>query len=221
MAIEFPTDTARRLPVYLLLDTSSSMQGVKIVGVNNGVTLIYQELMNDPRSASTVYISVITFASQAYQIPLMPITQFTPPQLSANGTTALGGALNILNQSLDQDLIANQPGAKGDYKPLVFLLTDGQPTDHWQNEAQRLHSRTTSRTVNVIGLGIGDDADMSTLQQICTSVLHMNNASPENIRAFFAWVSDSIKTASRAVQAPGEAHQAQLPPVPGGIQVTL
>lgn len=221
MAIEFPTDTARRLPVYLLLDTSSSMQGVKIVGVNNGVTLIYQELMNDPRSASTVYISVITFASQAYQIPLMPITQFTPPQLSANGTTALGGALSILNQSLDQDLIANQPGAKGDYKPLVFLLTDGQPTDHWQNEAQRLHTRAAGRVVNVIGLGIGDDADMGTLQQICTSVLHMNNASPENIRAFFAWVSDSIKTASRAVQGPGDSHEAQLPPLPGGIQVSL
>ncbi|MEO7001730.1 MAG: hypothetical protein ABI068_07925 [Ktedonobacterales bacterium] len=83
--------------------------------------MIYQELMNDPRSASTVYISVITFASQAYQIPLMPITQFTPPQLSANGTTALGGALNILNQSLDQDLIANQVGG-AIFVYIVFII---------------------------------------------------------------------------------------------------
>src|SRR5690242_16399199 len=98
MAIDWNGIQARRLPIYLLLDASSSMGGVKIVSVNNGVQLLYHELLNDPRSAQTVHISVIVFADQAYQTPLISISQFTPPQLSANGSTAMGAAFHILNE---------------------------------------------------------------------------------------------------------------------------
>lgn len=221
MSINFSTANSRRLPVYLLLDTSSSMAGVKIVGVQNGVTMIYQEIMSDPRAASTVYISIITFADQAYQQPLAPISQFTPPQLTANGMTALGGALHLLNESLDSDLIPNQGGeVKGDFKPLVFLMTDGQPNDHWQTEAQRLMSRST--TANIIGIGIGTDADMNVIRQLTKAALLMQDVNPQSIRNLFQWVSGSIKTASQAANNPSAAGgQVNLAAPPPGLVIQL
>jgi uncharacterized protein YegL len=216
MAIPFDNTQTRRLPVYLLLDCSGSMQGTKIVQVNNGVQLVYQELMADPRSANTVHISIIPFAETAYQMDLVPIGSFSPPQLSANGRTSLGAALGLLNQSLDQDLVPNAPGQKGDYKPLVFLLTDGQPTDSWQTEAQHLATRTVNRAQNIVALAIGSDADIGVLQQITPNVLRMDNVTGDALRAFFQWMSASIKTASQAA-AQGGGSGIQAPPLPNGI----
>ncbi|HEU5438933.1 MAG TPA: TIR domain-containing protein [Ktedonobacterales bacterium] len=197
MAYEWDRVQTRRLPVYLLLDCSSSMAGVKIEQVNTGVQMLYQELMADPRSADTVYISIIPFASSAYQMDLVPIAQFTPPQLKANGQRALGSALSLLNQSLDSDLIINQPGKKGDYKPLVFILTDGPPTDIWQVEAQRLKSRAHSELASIIALAIGDNVPITLLKQLTDNVLKVENVTGDNLRAFFQWVSQPVQTASK------------------------
>lgn len=214
MQLEFGEQ--RRLPVYLLLDYSGSMAGVKIVGVNNGTQMLYQELMNDPRSADTVHISVITFSDQAYQMPLVPIDQFTPPKLEADNGTSLGAALELLVESLEHDVQPNRPGKKGDYKALVFILTDGIPTDHWQTVSQRLAQKVQQRLVNVIALAIGQDADVNVLRQITDKVVRMDTVNPSSINAFFEWVSAGIKSASAAAgrSGPGGDAQAQLPPLP-------
>lgn len=187
-----------RLPIYLLLDTSHSMAGGNIVAVNTGVSAIYQELASDPRSMNTVHISLITFADQAYQVPLVPIMRFVPPQLSATGRCALGGALHLLNESLDRDIIKNRPGRKGDYRPVVFLLTGGWTTDQWELEAGRLRGRSSNRPTNIIGLATGDDARLSVIQQVATVTINMRDVTPESLRQFFAWISASIKTTSQA-----------------------
>ena len=119
----------RRLPVYLLLDCSSSMQGNPIIAVGEGLYMMHNLLMDDPRTVDTAYISVITFASHATQYALVGVDQFQPPQLTASGTTAMGDAFRLLADSIEQDLTPNTGSQHGDYRPLVFLLTDGEPTD--------------------------------------------------------------------------------------------
>ena len=103
----------RHLPVYLLLDCSGSMSGDPITAVNEGVTMIRRELVNDPQALETVYISIITFSSRADQYQLTPIDQFRPPILSAGGSTAMGEAFRILVQSIEQDLVLNQVHVDG------------------------------------------------------------------------------------------------------------
>lgn len=62
----------RRLPVYLLLDTSGSMYGEPIAAVKNGVEMLLSTLRQDPYALETAYISIITFDSTAQQI--VPLT---------------------------------------------------------------------------------------------------------------------------------------------------
>ena len=89
---------ARRLPIYLLLDTSNSMSGEPIAAVQNGVQMVISALQNDPQALETAYISIITFESEVKQmIPLTELSQFTPPQLKAEGVTSMGEALKYIS----------------------------------------------------------------------------------------------------------------------------
>ena len=79
----------RKLPVYLLLDTSGSMHGEPIEAVRNGMQTLVSALRQDPHALESAYLSVITFAESAAQVvPLTELTQFQIPVLSASGTTS-------------------------------------------------------------------------------------------------------------------------------------
>ena len=120
----------RRLPVYLLLDTSGSMYGEPIEAVKNGVQTLISTLRSDPYALETAYISIITFNSSAQQVtPLTELAAFQQPNIDASGCTALGGALELLSQKIDTEITKTTAEVKGDWRPLVFIMTDGEPTD--------------------------------------------------------------------------------------------
>ena len=103
----------------------------------------------------------------------------------------------------------------GDWKPLVFLLTDGAPTDNLDEGIEALKSVSTG---NIIACAAGANANTNTLRKITNNVLMMNNLTAGDLAAFFAWVSGSIKASSKSIDAkPGEAIQ--LPPPPQGFVI--
>ncbi len=220
----------RRLPVYLLLDTSGSMTGAKIQSVNQGVQLIYNELLNNPQALDTVHIAVMTFNTTAQVVtPLTDLTNFVPPQLQASGVTAMADALDLLNQSLDNDIIPNSAQQKGDYKPLVFLLTDGIPTDNqgypsdnWRPAIERVRARTTNKVGTIIVLGIGSDQELdeNVLKGIGDVAMKISDVNPDRMQDFFKWVSASVSTASVSA-AKGEEGAMQAPPLPQGVQIVI
>ena len=208
----------RRLPVYLLLDCSGSMVGEPIEAVKQGVKALLSELRGDPQALETAYLSVITFDSSARQIiPLTELMLFKEPDIQAEGATALGGALNVLIDCIKTEVHKSTETQKGDWRPLVFILTDGSPTDIEEfNKAAKL--LTTVKTANIIACAAGSSANTSYLKQITENVLMMNTLSAGDMAQFFAWVSGSIKMSSKSIDAaPGAAIE--LPPPPQGFLV--
>lgn len=208
----------RRLPVYLLLDCSGSMSGEPIEAVRQGIATLLSDLKGDPQALETAYLSVITFDSSAQQVvPLTELMAFNPPELQAGGMTSLGGALRILKDCIKHELLPNTEEHKGDWKPLVFLLTDGNPTD-LEVLNKELQDLSSLHAANVVACAAGPYADTSILKQITNNVLMMNSTSAGDMAAFFAWVTSSIGFSSKSVsEKPGEAFT--LPPPPQGFTV--
>ena len=206
----------RRLPVYLLLDCSASMSGEAIEATRNGVKALVADLKTDPQALETAYLSVITFSSTAQQVcPLTELMMFQEPTLEARGATALGEALKVLNQCVDNEVRKSTPTQKGDWKPLVFLMTDGQPTDSWESAADELKAKRLS---NIIACAAGPGADEMLLKRITEMVVVLNNVQPDTLKAFFKWVSSSIKTTSSKLEQTAGDAPLSLPPPPPTIQ---
>ena len=212
------SDFTRRLPVYLLLDCSGSMTGEPIEAVKQGVRQLISELKGDPQALETAYISVITFASSARQVvPLTELMQFVEPELTASGATSLGGALKLLMECVDNEVRKSTSEQKGEWRPLVFILTDGSPTDpaDFSAAVQELKQKKIG---NIVACAAGSKADTTHLKEITNSVLMMNSLSAGDLAEFFTWVSGSIKTSSASLgMNPGVAFE--LPPPPEGFVI--
>ncbi|RAJ08281.1 uncharacterized protein YegL [Chitinophaga skermanii] len=209
----------RRLPVYLLLDTSGSMTGEPIEAVKNGVQMMIHSLRQNPQAIETAFVSIITFDTDATQvIPLTDLASFQMVDLKANGVTAMGAALGLLADKLQTEVARTTPEQKGDWKPLVFIMTDGIPTDDWQIGYNKL------KAVNkglIVGCAAGHGADDSVLKQITGSVVRLDNADSESISKFFQWVTASISTTSTKVEESGKEviGMEQLPPPPSELVI--
>lgn len=209
----------RRLPVYLVLDCSESMAGPALEAVNQGVRAMIDQLKCNPYALETAYLSVITFNRDAKQLaPLTEVMKFQLPNLSVRSGSSLGAALQLLIKCLQNEVVRSSPTAKGDYKPLVFLLTDGQPTDDWESAVQLLRRANNPKIANLYAIGCGPDVDPEILREITDIVLLMSDVTPDTFKKFFIWLSASVNSASVKLDT-GTAAAFDMPALPSGLEV--
>jgi uncharacterized protein YegL len=209
----------RKLPVYLLIDVSGSMHGEPIEAVKNGIQLMHTSLRSVPQALESAYLSVITFADNAKQIvPLTELATFKPPALTASGQTALGAALLEVVEAAKREVKKNTPEEKGDWKPLVFIMTDGVPTDKIEKGLEAFKAGSWGI---VVACAAGPQADTSVLEQIAqANVLMLDTADSSSITKFFQFISSSISTSSKKIESgsqPGSFNE--LPPPPPEISL--
>jgi uncharacterized protein YegL len=191
----------RRLPIFFLLDVSESMVGENLYRLEEGISKIFSALRTDPHALETVWISVIAFAGQVRKLlPLTELTSVRAPSLPVGGGTSLGRALNFMMDEIDASVRKNTAEVKGDWKPIVFLITDGKPTDDVSKAVQRWRKHYTSH-VSMVAISIGRAADLTVLNQLTDvdKVLTLDDDSEVGFSKFIAWVTQSVQARSRSV----------------------
>ncbi len=210
----------RRLPVYLLVDVSGSMHGEPIESVKNGLQMLVAALRKDPQALETAYLSVITFGSSAQQItPLTELSTFQLPEITAGGCTVLGEALKLVCKCRDSEVTKTTETQKGDWRPMVFVLTDGVPTDDPTDGIAEFHARKWGASVCCAA---GPGADKNLLDRITPEcVVELATADHATLSAFFKWVTASIVSTSKSINESGTSSDSmdQLPPPPPEVQI--
>lgn len=197
------------------------MYGEAIEAVKNGVQTLISTLRNDPYALETAYISIITFNSTAQQIsPLTELASFQMPSIDAGGCTALGEALELLATKIDSEITKTTAEVKGDWRPLVFLMTDGVPTDDTTRGLAEFKKRKCGM---VVACAAGQQASTDILKQITENVVQLDSADSATIKAFFKWVSASISTSSKSVEetAAEATTMSELPPPPAEVNIVV
>lgn len=193
---DFASNPEPRCPVVLLLDTSGSMTGAPIQQLNQGLQLFRDELAADSLAAKRVEVAVVTFGPVEVAAEFQTADSFIPPHLTAKSDTPMGAAV--------QQAISMVESRKSDYKlhgiayyrPWIFLITDGGPTDSWEEAAEASRRGQESKQFAFFAVGV-QGARMDVLSRFCAprEPLKLDGL---RFRDLFQWLSTSMKSVSHS-----------------------
>ncbi|OQY45751.1 MAG: hypothetical protein B6242_09575 [Anaerolineaceae bacterium 4572_78] len=195
--VEFDTSNPEpRCPCVLALDVSGSMYGDPITQLNDGLVAFEDALKDDDLASMRVEVAIVAFSSTAtVQLDFVTANQFESPKLKAGGTTAMGEAIDMsLDMVRRRKGIYKQNGVPY-YRPWIFLITDGTPTDEWQAAAQRVRHEESSKSVAFFAVGV-QGADLDVLSKI--SSRQPVTLKGLNFREMFVWLSASLTSVSHS-----------------------
>lgn len=208
---EFADNPEPRCPCLLLLDTSGSMQGQAIQELNEGLRMLREELISDSLAAKRVEVGIITFGPvktiQDFQIA----SQFNSIDLSASGDTPMGAAISEGLELLRARKTVYRTNGISFFRPWIFLITDGAPTDAWKKPAEMVHEGEDKKSFSFFAVGV-ESANLDILKQI--SVREPLKLKGLQFKSLFQWLSNSMKSVSHSTL--GTEVPLQNPATPNG-----
>lgn len=213
---EFADNPEPRCPVVLLLDTSGSMQGQPIQELNEGLRSFSSAVKTDRLASLRVEVAIITFGGKVQAVDVrsgqgkpidfdaqnafITVDAFQPPTLRSSGGTPMGGAVEQALTLLRERKEIYKQNSLDYFRPWMFLITDGKPTDEWQRAAQQVKDEESRKGVLFFGVGV-KGADLDTLARFSEqrSPLKLQGLAFEEL---FQWLSKSLSAVAHS--KPGE-----------------
>ncbi|HZU72692.1 MAG TPA: VWA domain-containing protein [Acidimicrobiales bacterium] len=213
-AVEFAANPEPRCACVLLLDVSGSMSGAPIAALNEGLRAFAADVSTDALARQRVEVAMVTFGQAGVQTRQDFVTagQFEPPTLTAGGGTPMGEAVIRALDMVEDRKARYRTAGVAYYRPWVFLVTDGAPTDSWSEAQRRVHEAEERSSLAFFAVGVRG-ADMDVLSRLAVrQPLQLDGL---KFVELFVWLSRS----QRSVSASRPGEQTALPAVEGWATV--
>jgi len=197
------------------------MRGEPIEAARSGLEAMIANLRNDPYALETVWISIITFDREARVLTsLGPLEDFEIPEIHMpdSGATHLGLALELLADTMESEIRKGTAEQRGDWRPMVFLMTDGKPSDLYLFD-EMVPKIKAYPFGGFIACAVGPKADPEPLTHLTDTVVCMDTMDGPSFQALFSWVSASVSRASTSLGTRETPFADQLPPPPPAINL--
>jgi uncharacterized protein YegL len=195
-SVEFAENPEPRVPCVLVVDTSTSMHGARIDELNKGLQSYRDELQGDPLAAKRVEVAIVTFGGRVERlVEFVSASAFDPPKLRVNGGTPMGEAISVALDMIEERKNSYREQGIAYYRPWAFLITDGEPNDHWKPVVSRIEAGEGQKSFSFFAVGV-EGANMQILEELCVrKPLWLQGM---KFQELFSWLSNSQQAVSRS-----------------------